>query len=123
MSARVWPIWDKNKNGALTLSKTSVKDKKKDIMQPDEFITGIDIVKQIADFLNSKVKDGYIEDEKLRRRFEIGMSKWGEIKRLPIWDGRIFIYHTPTGQKSAVWSSAKGIELARKTISMARYEL
>ena len=123
MASRVWPIWEKNKNGMLSLSKVSVGDKKTDIMQPEEFINGIDIVRQIVDFLNKEVKDGYIEDEKLRRRFEIGMTKWNEIKKLPVWEGRVFVYNTPTGSKTAVWSSRKGIELARETISMARYEL
>ncbi len=95
----------------------------KDVMGAEDFITGIDIVRQIMDFLNTIVKDGYIEDSKLRVKFEIGISKWNEVKRLPIWEDRVFVYTTPTGTKATVWSSKKGIELARKTISMARYEL
>ena len=102
----------------IKIQKGSVKD----IMQPDEFISGIDIVKQVVEFLNIEVKDGYIEDEKLRRRFEISIGKWKEIKNLPIFGERMFIYTKPTGQKATVWSSKKGIKTARETISLARYE-
>lgn len=94
-----------------------------DIMAPKEFILGIDIVQKIVDFLNKEVGDGYIEDSKLRRRFEVGQSKWGQIKRLPIFEGRLFIYQAKNGQRATVWSSKNGIEIAKKTISMARYEL
>ena len=102
----------------IKVQKGSVKD----IMQPDEFISGIDIVKQVIVFLNVEVMDGYIEDEKLRRRFEIGTGKWKEIKNLPVFGERMFIYTKPTGQKATVWSSKKGIKTARETISLARYE-
>ncbi len=101
------------------IQKSSVRD----IMHPDEFIGGIDIVKQVMEFLNAEVKDSYIEDEKLRRRFEITIGKWKEIKSLQVFDDRMFIYSKPTGQKATVWSSKKGVKTAKETISMARYEL
>jgi len=94
-----------------------------DIIAPIDFISGIDIVQKLADFLDTKVMDGYIEDSKLRRRFEIGQSKWNQIKRLPVFEGRLFNYQTRHGQKATVWSSKQGVDVAKKTISMARYEL
>ena len=124
-AASVWPMKNTKKSLSFSnsLSLTSKRDGTKDILTPDEFISEIDVVRHVMHFLDSEVKDGYIEDEKLRRHFEMGISKWNEVKRLPVWEARIFIYTKPTGQKATVWSSAKGIELARKTISMARYEL
>jgi len=94
-----------------------------DIIAPIDFISGIDIVQKIVDFLDTKVMDGYIEDSKLRRRFEMGQSKWNQIKRLPVFEGRLFNYQTRHGQKATVWSSQHGVDVAKKTISMARYEL
>ncbi len=121
MAAHVWPLWEKNKDQTLSLDIKSGKSK--DIIQPEEFIDSIDVIKHIMDFLNSEVKDGTIEDERLRRRFEIGISKWNEIKRLPIWEGRIFPYTRKDGAKAIVWSSVKTIKRAKETISMTRYEL
>jgi len=74
----------------------------RDIIQSDEFIGGIDVVKQVMAFLNNEIKDNYIEDEKLRRRFEITIGKWKEIKSLPVFNERLFIYTKPTGQKETV---------------------
>jgi len=117
------------KNGVAKsqIEKTAVKIKKshsgRDIIQSDEFIGGIDIVRQVMAFLNNEIKDDYIEDEKLRRRFEITIGKWKEIKSLPVFNERLFIYTKPTGQKETVWSSKRGVKMARETISMARYEL
>ena len=113
VAAQVWSCRDKVVGRKIS----------SDVMRPDEFLSSVDVVKHIMDFLDTEVKDGYIEDEKLRRRFEMSISKWNEIKRLVIWDERKFVYIKPNGSKATVWSSAHGIELARKTISMARYEL
>ncbi len=110
-------------SGLIPYGSISKKVNKKDIMQPEDFLAGIDIVKHIMDFLNDELKDGYIEDEKLRRRFEISITRWNEIKRLPIWEGRVFPYTRRDGTKATVWSSIKGIKKARATISMTRYEL
>lgn len=126
-AASIWPVIGKEivpiTSEGLTGFLKSKNKNSNDIMHPDDFIGGIDIVKHIMDFLNTEVKDGYIEDEKLRRHFEIGASKWNEIKRLPIWGERMFSYVKANGQKLVVWSSKKGIERARSTISMTRYEL
>lgn len=109
--------------GLISYGGIPKKGNKKDIMQPEDFLAGIDIVQHIMDFLNDELKDGYIEDEKLRRRFEISTTRWNEIKRLPVWDGRIFPYSRKDGAKATVWSSSKGIKKAKATISMTRYEL
>ena len=115
------------KKDCVTKAKAVVKIKKsnssRDIIQSDEFIGGIDVVRQVMAFLNNEIKDNYIEDEKLRRRFEITIGKWKEIKSLPVFNERLFIYTKPTGQKEIVWSSKRGVKMARETISMARYEL
>lgn len=130
----IWPAGEfKNVNGRTNRLKTEnqpkiktsnyAHDVKKDIIDADNFINSVDIVKQIMNFLNDEVKDGYIDDEKLRRRFEISTGKWREVQRLPIFEGRIFTYNRPNGSKATVWSSKKGISLAKNTISMARYEV
>ncbi len=127
VAAQEWPytgnLGRKGNSVGPVAASLMPKSSKKDIMCPDTFLSGVDIVQHVMDFLESDVKDGYIEDEKLRRRFEIGTGKWSEIKRLPLWEGRFFVYQKSNGQRATVWSSKKGIELARKTISMARYEV
>lgn len=103
-------------------SDKKIKTKETHLMKKDDFLTGIDIVKQILNFLNETVQDSYIEDDKLRRRFEMGITKWKEISELPVFENRQFRYTKGSGQKGVVWSSKKGVEEAKSTISMARYE-
>jgi len=93
------------------------------IISKDKFLLGIDIVKQILTFLDKEVGDSYIENEKLRRHFQISIPKWKEIANLPIFETRKLSYLlNGTGQKNTVWSSKEGIENAKATLSMARYE-
>lgn len=94
-----------------------------DVINPEKFIAEIDIVKHVEDFLNNVVKDGYIECEKLRKRLDVSVAKWRELKTLPIFKNRRFIYSKHTGNKTTVWSSEKGIQLAKDTISFSRYEV
>ena len=115
----IWPLEGKTQLDSVSSNKKMDKDF---LMDKDEFLTGIDVVKQILGFLDEVVGDAYIEDEKLRRRFEVSLPKWKEICDLPVFEGRRFRYTKGSGQKGIVWSSEAGVEEAKKTISMARYE-
>lgn len=79
-------------------------------------------MKRVLDFLNADVKEGYIEDEKLRKRIGVNAAKWKEMVNLPVFESRRLVYFRGDGAKQAVWSSEKGIKKAKETISMARYE-
>ena len=129
-AATIWPLGDYPivpRSKSIPKTKINIPDKnvdgRSDIITAKEFISYIDVVQQIIVFLDNEVKDGYIENERLRRRFEIGTTKWKDIQGLPVFEGRVFVYSKPSGSKATVWSSKQGIELARQTISMARYEL
>ena len=101
----------------------SNEDSTADIISPNDFIQEIDIVGQVEDFLNNIVKDGYIECEKLRRKFDVPPTKWRELKRLQKFDDRQFTYTKASNKKTTVWSSIKGIQLAKETINMSRYDI
>ena len=94
-----------------------------DIIDSDEFISSIDIPRKILIFLDTEVKDGYLPNEKMKTRFKMLSSKWKEIRELPLFANRIFNYTRPDGTRDSVWSSEKGIDLAKNTISMTRYEV
>ena len=98
------------------------KDSEKDIIDPKSFIAEIDIVDKVHKFLDAVVKDGYIEDEKLRKRFDISRTRWKELVRLPIFEDHILTYDCGNARKQTVWSSKEGIQIVRSTVSMARYD-
>jgi len=93
-----------------------------DIIDKKAFLGSVDLVAQVINYLDDVVKDAYIENEKLRRKFGIGNDKWRDIVRLPVMAGRNLAYNDRDGRKTTVWSSKKGIEAAKATISMARYD-
>jgi hypothetical protein len=93
-----------------------------DIIDKKDFLGSVDVVAQILKYLDTDVKDAYIENDKLRRKFGIGTDKWRDIVRLPVTEGRSISYNDRTGRRTTVWSSKKGIDAAKETISMARYD-
>lgn len=97
-------------------------DTVKDIITPADFIAEIDIVAKVLGFLDENVKEGYIENEKLRKRFGVSHTKWKELIRLPIFKDRSITYDCGNARKQTVWSSQRGIEIVRSTVSMARYD-
>ena len=94
----------------------------KDVIPPEQFLAEVDDVRKVLDFLNATVKDSYIESDKLRRKFEVSQTRWKEMVQLPVFVDRSLTYDCGGGRKKTVWSSKQGIETARKTISMARYD-
>lgn len=93
-----------------------------DIIDKKDFLGSIDIVAKVLEYLDTVVRDAYIENDKLRRKFGINTTKWRDILRLPVMDGRSLSYNDREGRKITVWSSKKGINAAKETISMARYD-
>jgi hypothetical protein len=93
-----------------------------DIIDKKSFLGSVDIVAQILEYLDEVVKDSYVDNEKLRRKFNLGSEKWRDISRLPVMEGRTLSYNDRDGRKTTVWSSKKGIAAAKETISMARYD-
>lgn len=122
---RRWGTWKKSKKEAMKhmgVKEPTVKDTvEKDVIPPDKFLSGVDIVAKVLDFMNKGVKDGYIDDDKLRKRFGISSTKWREMTKLTPFEDRSLRYERD-GKQMVVWSSLRGIERAKKTISMARYE-
>ena len=101
---------------------TPKKGSKNDIVPAAEFLASIDIVGSVIKFLDEEVGSCFIENEALRRRFGIGREKWKEMTSLPVFDGRSFTYTNKDGKRVTEWSSVKGIEKAKKVISMACYD-
>lgn len=113
---RIWPV----ESGVSARKIKGSEDK--DIIAPEAFLSGIDVVQKVIGILDNVVKDAYIEDDKLRKRAGISRPKWKEVSGLSRFDGRRFTYPTDTGQKITVWSSINGVRKAQETISMSRYE-
>lgn len=123
LTAKIWPNEKRAYCKEIKSTSPTPKFNQKDIISPEEFLKDIDIVQQVLDFLNNEVQDGYVEEDKIKRRFGISISAWKEIGDLPLFIDRKLIYYKSNGGKTIVWSSKKGIEKARQTISMAKYEI
>ena len=94
-----------------------------DLIDPADLLGRIDVVAQIKKYLDTVVKNKYIDSEKLRTKFGIGKDKWREVSSLPVFDGRTFTYTcSRTGRRVIVWSSKASITAAKETISMSRYD-
>lgn len=113
--AEIWPT-------KKTDTPKSPADLVKDLISPEEFLAEVDDVRKILNFLNEVVTESYIEDEKLRRKFDISHTRWKNLVELPVFEGKSLTYDCGGGRKKTVWSSRKGIEAAKSTISLARYE-
>ena len=118
-------VWDCEGNPTVATQAAPKKSGKggKDIIPADQFLGKLDKVAAITKYLDDEVKDSYIEDDRLRRRFGFGKDKWRDVNSLPCFEGRVFSFlDSESGRKVTVWSSKRGIENARSTISMDRYD-
>lgn len=99
------------------------KNNNSEIIDASSLLSSLDIVAKIKEYLNNVVKDNYIDNDVLRDKFDISREKWKEVISLQIFEARIFSYKDArSGKRTIVWSSKKGIKVAKSTISMSRYE-
>ena len=102
-------------------TKRRKKRKKVKVLEKGKFLESVDCVGKVVRFLDKVVGENYIEEEKLRRKFEISQVRWRELLRLKVFEGRR-ISVEQEGRKVTVWSTRKGIEELRDTVNMSRWE-